>query len=106
MMILPAVAMPLLGGVMVKMAGAEATPPEITVTLTVPGWVTSAAGTLTTTCVEVIEVGVSTWPLKFTVAFEAKALPVTVKGKLIPAVAVLGFSVVMTGAGVIWKISA
>jgi hypothetical protein len=70
----------------------------VTVTETVPEVATSAAGTVTMSCVEEEEVGVRVVLPNITTAPGTKFVPVTVKVKpLLPAAMQFGLSVLMVG---------
>jgi hypothetical protein len=89
----------------VKLAAVEVPPPGagfVTVTGTIPAVAMSPAGMDAVSCVALTNVVVAATPLKLTAAPLTKPEPVTVRVKpVLPAVALLGESVVMTGGGLV-----
>jgi xanthosine utilization system XapX-like protein len=94
------------GGLIVKLAELEVTPPELTVTPTVPAVVIKPAGILTINWLVVTEVGVSVLPLKLTVEPPPKPLPLTVRVNAAPpAVALVGLMELIIGGGLTVKLA-
>src|SRR5216683_212002 len=93
------------GLLMVNVAAAEIPPPGagfVTVTLTVAAVAISAANIAAVTCVALTNAVVFAAPLKFTTAPLTKPVPLRVSVNAAPpAVALVGESVVMTGAGLV-----
>jgi hypothetical protein len=91
------------GGLIVKVAGFDVAPPELSVTETIPGVAIALAGTAAVTWFEfpgVTVVGTAA-PLKFTTESDPNPAPFTVSVKPgSPAVAEVGLMLVMFGATV------
>jgi len=88
----------------VKVCAVVVPPPGagfVTVTLTDPAVATSAAGTVTTNCVDVCELGFSTFPPKFTVELPMKFVPVSVIVTPVPRVVLVGLMDVSVGTGLL-----
>src|SRR5229473_779357 len=93
------------GLLIANVAAADAPPPGagfVTVTLTVPPVAISAAVIAAVTCVALTNVVVFAAPLKSTTEVDTKFVPLRVSvNSAPPAVALVGESVVMTGAGLV-----
>lgn len=90
-------------GTIVKDFASEVAPPELTVTLTVPALAVRLVGIAAVNLVALTKVVVTADPFHCTVALGAKPLPFTVSVTGPPAVAEVGFKVVIAGPGLIVK---